>query len=60
METNIENTSVFEIAMMQLDKIASQLQRGSINKNDFDTQRLIILIDLVINYEKVTKKEDGE
>ena len=33
METNIENTSVFEIAMNQLDKIALQLTKGWINKN---------------------------
>ena len=56
MESNIDEVSVFEIAMNHLDKIASQLQRGSINKNDFDTQRLIILIDLIINYEKVIEK----
>jgi hypothetical protein len=60
METNIENTSVFEIAMNQLDKIAFQLTKGLINKNSYDVQRLCILIDLVINYEKVIKKEDGE
>ena len=60
METNIENTSVFEIAMNQLDKIAFQLTKGLINKNSYDVQRLCILIDLVINYEKVVKKEDGE
>ena len=60
METDIENTSVFEIAMNQLDKIALQLTKGWINKNRYDVQRLIILIDLVINYEKVVKKEDGE
>jgi len=60
METNIENTSVFEIAMNQLDKIAFQLRKGLINKNSYDVQRLCILIDLVINYEKVVKKEDGK
>lgn len=60
METDIENTSVFEIAMNQLDKIADQLEKGRINKYDYDGQRLIILIDLVINYEKVVKKEDGK
>lgn len=60
METDIENTSVFEIAMNQLDKIALQLAKGWINKNSYDVQRLIILIDLVINYEKVVKKEAGE
>lgn len=60
METNIENTSVFEIAMNQLDKIAFQLTKGLINKNSYDVQRLCILIDLVINYKKVVKKEDGE
>jgi hypothetical protein len=60
METNIENTSVYEIAMNQLDKIAFQLRKGLINKNSYDVQRLCILIDLVINYEKVVKKEYGE
>ena len=60
METNIENTSVFEIAMNQLDKIVFQLRKGLINKNSYDVQRLCILIDLVINYEKVVKKEDGK
>lgn len=60
METDIENTSVFEIAMNQLDKIALQLTKGWINKNSYDVQRLCILIDLVINYEKVIKKEYGE
>jgi hypothetical protein len=54
MEMDIENTSVFEIAMNRLDKIADQLQKRIINKNDFDTERLIILIDLVIDYKKVT------
>ena len=51
METDIEN---------QLDKIADQLEKGRINKYDYDGQRLIILIDLVINYDKVVKKEAGE
>jgi hypothetical protein len=57
MEEQIENTSVFEIAMIQLDKIADQLEKRWINKKDYDTQRLIILIDLIINYEKVTKEK---
>jgi hypothetical protein len=54
METEAE--SFFDTATTQLDKIAAQLQKGSINKNDFETQRLIILIDLVINYKKVMEK----
>ena len=60
MNDNIDEVSVFEIAMNRLDKIADQLQKRIINKNDFDTERLIILIDLIINYDKVTKKVDSE
>ena len=60
MNNNIDEVSVFEIAMNQLDKIADQLQMGRINKYDYDGQRLIILIDLIINYDKVVKKEDGK
>ena len=51
MNDNIDEVSVFEIAMNRLDKIADQLQKRIINKNDFDTERLIILIDLIINYD---------
>lgn len=60
MNDNIDEVSVFEIAMNQLDKIADQLQMGRINKYDYDGQRLIILIDLIINYDKVTKKVDSK
>jgi hypothetical protein len=60
MNNNIDEVSVFEIAMNQLDKIADQLVRGRINKYDYDGQRLIILIDLIINYDKVTMKVDGK
>ncbi len=60
MNNNIDEVSVFEIAMNQLDKIADQLARGRINKYDYDGQRLIILIDLIINYDKVTMKVDGK
>jgi hypothetical protein len=56
LETNIENTSVFEIAMMQLDKIQQQKERGIIGGESYNTQRLIILIDLIINHKKVTEK----
>lgn len=60
MNDNIDEVSVFEIAMNQLDKIADQLQMGRINKNDYDGQRLIILIDLIINYDKVAMKADSK
>jgi hypothetical protein len=58
METEIEKPSVFDIAMNHLDKIANQLERGMISKNDYDGQRLIILIDLVINQSKIHKDKD--
>lgn len=57
MNNNIDEVSVFEIAMNQLDKIADQLEKGRINKYDYDGQRLIILIDLIINYDKVMKAD---
>ena len=57
MNNNIDEVSVFEIAMNQLDKIADQLENGRINKYDYDGQRLIILIDLIINYDKVMKAD---
>ena len=60
MNDNIDQISVFEIAMNQLDKIAGQLEKGRINKYDYDGQRLIILIDLIINYDKVTMKADSK
>jgi hypothetical protein len=60
MNNNIDEVSVFEIAMNQLDKIADQLEKGRINKYDYDGQRLIILIDLIINYDKVTMKADSK
>ena len=60
MNNNIDEVSVFEIAMNQLDKIADQLENGRINKYDYDGQRLIILIDLIINYDKVTMKADSK
>jgi hypothetical protein len=60
MNNNIDEVSVFEIAMNQLDKIADQLEKGRINKYDYDGQRLIILIDLIINYDKVAMKADSK
>ena len=60
MNDNIDEVSDFEIAMNRLDKIADQLQKRIINKNDFDTERLIILIDLIINYDKVAMKADSK
>ena len=57
-ETENEKPSLFDIAMNHLDKIANQLERGLINKNDYDGQRLIILIDLVINQSKIHKDKD--
>lgn len=40
--------SKFDIAMEQLDKISSQLEKQLISKQDFNTQRLIILAELSI------------
>jgi hypothetical protein len=57
-ETENEKPSLFDTAMNHLDKIANQLERGMINKNDYDGQRLIILIDLVINQSKIHKDKD--
>lgn len=39
-------TSKYDIAIEKLDRIADQLQKGMISKNDYDGQRLIILIEL--------------
>lgn len=50
--------SKFDVAMEQLDKIANQLERGLISKNDFDTQRLIILVELTIK--AVNEFHEGE
>ena len=52
------NESKIDIAVEQLDKIANQLERGLISKSDFNTQRLIILTELVIK--TVNEFHEGE
>jgi hypothetical protein len=41
-------TSKYDDAIEQLDKIANQLEKGLISQKDFESQRLIILVDLSI------------
>jgi len=45
METN--NTSPITIATERLDKIVDQFARGRITLSEYETQRLVILLDLI-------------
>lgn len=44
----MKETDPFAQALAQLDKLDSQLEQGRITKHERDTQRLVVLFDLVI------------
>lgn len=44
----MKETDSFAQALAQLDKLDSQLEQGRITKHERDTQRLVVLFDLVI------------
>ena len=56
----METPSVFDRTMLYLDKIDSQLKKGHITKNHYNEQRLVILIDLVIEHKKFFKIESSK
>lgn len=43
------NISIYDNAICRLDKLRKQLEKGSISLSDYEQQRLIVLVDLVID-----------